>query len=130
MSGNCSRTPGSRRKRKTTDRSDRFIVKRSKAGTPTKKQQTGEVEAQTGVKVSPRTIHRRLKEKGINWRKKSKKLYVREKNCLLPLSFAREHIGWSVDQWKRVVSSNKSPFCLQNQSAQYVRRINNKKRPI
>ena len=43
--GNCDGTPGSGRNRKTTDRSDRFIVKHSQAGTPTKKQLAGELEA-------------------------------------------------------------------------------------
>ena len=35
---NCSRSPGSGRKRKTSDRSDCFIIKHSKSGIPTKKQ--------------------------------------------------------------------------------------------
>ena len=35
---NCSRSPGSGRKRKTSDRSDCFIIKHFKSGTPTKKQ--------------------------------------------------------------------------------------------
>ena len=118
--GNCDPTPGSGRNRKTTDRSNRFIVKCSQAGTPTKKQLAGELEAQTGVKVSTTTIKRRLREKGIMWRKKSKKPLVSEMNRLLRLKFAREHGGWNVDQWKRVVWSDELPFCLQNQSTQYV----------
>ena len=94
--GNCDPTPGSGRNRKTIHRSDRFIVKRSRAGTPTKKQLAGELEAQTGIKVSTTTIKRRLREKGIMWRKKFKKSFVSEKNCLLRLKFAREHGGWNV----------------------------------
>ena len=46
---------------------------------------------------------------------------------MLRLSFAREHVGWSVDQWKRVVWSDESPFCLQNQSTQYVWRTKDEK---
>ena len=38
LTGDCGRTPGSGRKRKTTERSDRFIAKSSKSGTPTKKE--------------------------------------------------------------------------------------------
>ena len=68
-SGNCHRTPGSGRKRKTSDRSDRCIVKHSKIETPTKKQLANELEAHIGVKVFTSTIQRRLREKGINWRK-------------------------------------------------------------
>ena len=35
------------------------------------------------------------------------------------LAFAREHVGWSLDQWKQVVWSDESPFSLHNQSPQY-----------
>ena len=41
------------------------------------------------------------------------------------MKFAREHGGWNVEQWKRVVWSDESPFRLQNQSTQYVWRTNN-----
>ena len=127
LSGSCGRSPGSGRKRKTTERSDRFIVKCSKAGTPTKNEMADELKAQTGDKVSSKTIQRRLKEKRLAWRKKSKKPYVSEKNRVLCLSSAREHVGRSVDQWKRVVWSDESPLCLQNQSTQYVWRTKDEK---
>ena len=79
LTGDCGRTPGSARKRKKTERSDRFIAKSSKSGTPTKKEITNESKNQTGVEVSIKTIQRRLREKGITWRKKSKKPYVSER---------------------------------------------------
>ena len=120
LSGDCGRTPGSGRKRKTTERSDRFIAKCSKSGTPTKKQITNELKHQTGVEVSTKTIQRRLREKGIHWRKKSKKPYVSEKNRVARLKFAREHAGWSIEQWERVVWSDESPFGCKNQSQQHV----------
>ena len=53
--------PGSGRKRKTTERSDRFIAKSSKSGTPTKKEITNELKDQTGVDVSTKTIQRQKK---------------------------------------------------------------------
>ena len=65
LSGSCGRSPGSGRKRKTTEHSDRFIVKSSKAGTLTKKEIADELKAQTGDKVSSKTIPCRLKEKGL-----------------------------------------------------------------
>lgn len=119
VSGSCDRSPGSGRKRKTTERSDRFIVKCAKADNPTKKAIADQLLAQTGAKVCVKTIQRRLKQKGLAWRKKSKKPYVGEKNRVLRLSFAREHVNWSVHQWKRVVWSDESQFCLHNQSSQY-----------
>ena len=93
----------------------------------TKKEIADELKAQTGDKVSSKTIQRRLKEKRLAWRKKSKKPYVSEKNRVLCLSSAREHVGRSVDQWKRVVWSDESPLCLQNQSTQYVWRTKDEK---
>ena len=120
LTGDCGRTPGSGRKRKTTERSDRFIAKSSKSGTPTKKEIRNELKNQTSVEVSTKTIQRRLREKGITWRKKSKKPYVSEKNRIARLKFAREHAGWNIEQWKRVVWSNESPFGCKNQSQQRV----------
>ena len=120
LTGDCGRTPGSGRKRKTTERSDRFIAKSSKSGTPTKKENTNELKNQTGVEVSTKTIQRRLREKGITWRKKSKKPFVSKKNRIARLKFAREHAGWSIEQWKRVVWSDESPFGCKNQSQQHV----------
>ena len=46
LTGDCGRTPGSGRKRKTTERSDRFIVKSLKSGTPTKKEIRNELKNQ------------------------------------------------------------------------------------
>ena len=120
LTGDCGRTPGSGRKRKTTERSDRFTAKSSKSGTPIKKEITNELKNQTGVEVSTKTIQRRLKEKGITWQKKSKKPYVGKKNRFARLKFAREHAGWSIEQWKRVVWSDESPFDCKNQSQQHV----------
>ena len=122
LTGDCGRIPGPGRKRKTTERSDSFIAKSSKSGTPTKKEITNELKNQTGVEVSTKTIQRRLREKGITWRKRSKKSYVTvsEKNRIARLKFAREDAGWSIEQWKRVVWSDESPFGCKNQSQQHV----------
>ena len=123
----CHRTPGSRRKRKTSERSDRFIVSKSKLGAPTEKQPTRDLEAQTGVKVLSKTIQRRLREKGIHWRKKSKKPFLSDKNCRKHLAFAKEHADWDLEDWKRVIWSNESPFTSENSSSQIVWRTNDEK---
>ena len=120
LTGDCGRNPGSGRKRKTTERSDRFITKSSKSGIPTKKEITKELKNQTGVEVSTKTTQRRLREKDITRRKKSKKPYVSEKNRIARLKFARERAGWSIKQWKRVVWSDESPFGYKNQSQEHV----------
>ena len=118
--GDCHRTPGSGRKRKTSERSDRFIVRQSKIGTPNKKELADALQDQNGVKVSTSTIQRRLRENGIHWRKQAKKSFVSEKNRLRRLAFAWEHVDWDVDQWKNVIWSDESLFTLQNNSSQFV----------
>ena len=84
-----------------------------------KQEIVNELKNQTYVNVCSKTIQRRLKEKGLIW-KKCKKPYVIEKNRKARLAFAREHLGWSLDQWKRVLWSDESPFPLFIQSPQYV----------
>ena len=63
LTGDCGHTHGSGRTRKTTERSDRFIAKCSKSGTPSKKEIANELRTQTGVEVSTKTIQRSLREK-------------------------------------------------------------------
>lgn len=55
------------RKRKTTERSDRFIAKCSKLSIQTKKEIANELKNKTVDGVSPKTIQRRIREKGITW---------------------------------------------------------------
>ena len=87
----------------TTDRSDRIIIKNSKTGTPTKHQLADKLEAQTGVKLSAKTINHLLKERELKWRKKSGKPFGGEKNRLPRLSSAREHISGNIDEWEWVL---------------------------
>ena len=104
---NCSRSPGSGRKRKTSDRSDCLITKHSKSGTPTKKQLqcicsiTGSEWGQSFIQnytVTP-------KREGYQVEKKDKKPFVSEigSNRLARISCACQHNGWSADDWKHVV---------------------------
>ena len=129
-SGDCHRTHGSGRKRKTSERTDQFIVRQSKIGTPTKKHLADSLEAQTGIKVSTSTIQRRLLENGIHWRKKTRKSFVSEKNRPKRLAIAREHVHWDLDQWKSVLWSDESQFTLQNNCFQFVWRNDREKNTI
>lgn len=53
-------------------------------------------------------------------KKTFQKPFVSEQNRLPLLPFASRHITWSIDERLRVVSSDQSPFCLQDQSADFV----------
>ena len=65
-SGDCHRKPGSGRKRKTSERTDRYIARQFKIGTPAKKHLADTLKAQTGVNVSTSTIQRRRRKNEIH----------------------------------------------------------------
>ena len=81
---NCSRSPGSGRKRKhlievivkflTSNILNRVLQRKRSYSV------SDQLQAQNGVKVSSKTIQWRVKEKGIKWRKKIKKPSIKEKN--------------------------------------------------
>ena len=75
-------TPGSRRKSKTSEWTDRFIVQQSSIGNLYKKHLADALNAQNAVKFSTSSIQKRLGENGIHWRRKARKSFVSEKNRL------------------------------------------------
>ena len=66
------------------DGHDCLIIKISRSCTPTKHQLADKLEAQTGSNFPPKTN-------------------VSEKNCLLQLSFACEHISGNIGEWEWVL---------------------------
>ena len=46
--------------------------------------------------------------------------YASEKNRIACLKFAREHVGWSIEQWKPEMWSDESSFGCKNQSQQHM----------
>ena len=66
-SGDFHRTPGSVKKRKSSERTERYIVRQSKIGTPTKRHLVDLLKARTGVNVSTSAIQRRFRENGMHW---------------------------------------------------------------
>jgi hypothetical protein len=63
--------------------------------------------------ISERTITRRLSESGEfenGWAKKMP--YISEKNRLYRLEWCREREKWTIDQWRKILWSDESPFEL------------------
>ncbi|MEE8288351.1 MAG: transposase [Nitrosomonadaceae bacterium] len=69
-----------------------------------------ELQSQFGVTVCSRTIRGRLNERDYNSCKACKKPFVSEKNRIARLRWAREHLSWTVAQWKQVLWTDESPF--------------------
>ncbi|XGW35480.1 hypothetical protein V3C99_019030 [Haemonchus contortus] len=66
----------------------------------------------SGISISQSTVQRRLRAGGLFGRRSSKKTLVTAKNRKARFDFARKHLAWNRDDWKKVLFSDESKFCL------------------
>ncbi|GFY00901.1 transposable element Tc1 transposase [Trichonephila clavipes] len=70
-----------------------------------------------------RTVKGRLQEIGLRGCKARPKPLLTEFQRKKQLTWAREHSLWTIKDWKKVIFSDESQFCISgNQSSAYVRR--------
>ncbi len=111
--GDLNRKPGSGRKRKTSEKEDRRIVREIKkdpllSGADVRR--TLNLE-----NISERTVRRRITESGEFYsRWQTPKPLISEKNRLLRLEWAKKHENWTLEQWGKVFWTDESPFTLRN----------------
>jgi hypothetical protein len=99
------------RKRKTDERDDRLIMNLMKKDRFITAKQI-KVE-NPDLHVSESTILRRLKQSGefdSYWA--ARKPFITPENQTKRLNWARIHVTWTVEQWRRVMWSDESPFVL------------------
>lgn len=90
------------RKRITTSRDDRQIVKMCLENRKTPiKLLTREVQ-RTGISVSQRTLERRLKEQGFSCRRPAKKPRLTDAMIKKRLAWAKQYKDWTEDDWTQV----------------------------
>lgn len=76
-----------------------------------------------GLQASSKTVQRRLIAVGLNGRIPVKKPLIRKKNLKARLEFAKRHLDWTVDDWKKVLFSDESKFELFGSNGlKYIRR--------
>jgi transposase len=112
------------RPKKTTPRLDRAILNISKNDPFLSSRRIGaQIEETMGVIVTSRTIRNRLIEAQLFGRRPAKKPLLSNKNRKARLAFAREHLNWTMNDWKKVIFSDESKFNLFNSDGmKYVRR--------
>jgi hypothetical protein len=66
------------------------------------------------ILVSPRTIQRRLIQAKLFSRRPVKKPLVSRRNRLARLAFARQHINWTIHDWKKVLFSDETRYKMYN----------------
>lgn len=110
--GHLENLPKSGRPRKTTIWMDRRI-KRISQNDPWKSAPRIIAEIPEII-VSPRTIQRRLVEAKLFSRRPAKKPLISGRNRLARLAFARRHLHWTVDEWKKVLFSDETRYKIFN----------------
>ena len=107
----CDRTRIS--KRKTTEHEDRILIRAAKANDD---QAYRDIIRIAGIKVSPSTLKRRLKEVDLYSRIRRKKPVLKPSHKAARLLWARKYQHWTVEDWKRVIWSDESAIVLGRKS--------------
>lgn len=111
--GAFTRRPTTSRHRCTSERDDRFIVSTSLRN----RHLTGvdvqrELRRTRGVAVSEWTVRRRLKEANLSPKRAATGPKLTARHRQARLQFAREHLNWSVGQWRSVLFTDECRMCL------------------
>ena len=120
------RKGGSGRKSKTSPREDRFLVRRAKVERPPEedcprtKDLAEELKEHSGTVICGRTVRRRLHAAGLKKTVKTRKPFINSRNQAIRLKFAREHLNWTVEDWKKVLWTDESPYVLRCMLRQFV----------
>lgn len=124
QTGQISRKKGTGPQRKTTIREDQVIKRISlKNRFKTAVHIKSEIENYNEIKISVETVRRRLRENNLKGRKPAKKPFLNKKMKLARLQWAKKHENWDKNDWRNVIYSDESKFCLFGSDGMtYVRR--------
>ena len=113
------------RKRKTTAKEDRIMVRKSKSDRfKTASEIRAEMQIKHRVNVSSSTARRRLREAGLNGCKSRQKPRLTSRHKKARLQFVRSHKDWSARMWSKVIFSDESRLLLHRCDGRvYVRRM-------
>ena len=114
--GDIQRRCGSGRHRKTTTRQDNMIIRMSKKDPfMPSRELSKNINLDHNINVSYKTVQRRLD--GCVARKKP---FISPTNIKKRLEWAIAHQNWTINDWKRVLWSDESPFTLSYHGRQFV----------
>jgi transposase len=123
--GSVKDRPRSGRPRKTSSREDRRIkfTSLNNRKLTAKAMALKQDSSFTKNRVSVSLIKRRLKAAGLPARVARKKPLLSEANIMRRYEWAKDHLNWTTEDWKKVLFSDESPFTLfQTGGKIYVRR--------
>ena len=122
--GDSKCQPRTGRKRKSTRRTDRTLMRISLRNRKViSKELARELKESSNVELSTPTVRRRLLENGLRGCKARKKTHLTEKQRKRRLEWARSHVKWPVEKWRKVLFSDESTFTINNHAGNnYARR--------
>uniref|UniRef100_A0AAY5L5H5 Tc1-like transposase DDE domain-containing protein n=1 Tax=Esox lucius TaxID=8010 RepID=A0AAY5L5H5_ESOLU len=104
---------GRGRKRLSTARDDRQLIRMSLNNRRmTSSDLQKEWQTTSGVKCTVRTVRNRLLMAGLKLCKARKKPFINEEQRSARLKFAKDHKDWTIEEWSKVIFSDKSNFQL------------------
>lgn len=116
------------RSKKLTPRNERIILRELKKNRrQTKQHLLNTFNNNQNVKISARTLKRFVNKKGYKKCKAIKKPFISSKNRKLRELWAKNHLSWSLDQWKQIVWSDECHIEHDNQKNILVWRKPNEK---
>lgn len=117
---------GQGRKRKTSARDDRAIIRyvENNRFTTAKK-----IKMDIDLpKVCLNTIRNRIKEDNhFNSYWAARKPFISKINQTKRLNWAKEHLNWTIEQWKQVLWTDESPYCFSSKAKKKVWRGHNER---
>lgn len=111
-SGQHKNLAGSGRKRSSTPRQDRQLVRACLQDRLLTLPELKQIWEQAGIHTSTSTISRRLKASGISSRVAKKKPLLTSRHRNLRLDFTRQYSDWSCTDWSTVIWSDEKRFTL------------------
>jgi len=106
--GSIKNIPGRGRKTATTPQTDRRIARMALQNRKMTAVDINKTLEDIGVKVSDRTVRRRLVSAGLKARIARKKPYLNPQQRAKRLKWAKEHSTWTTDDWSKVLWSDET----------------------
>lgn len=105
--GCFSSAPRAGRPKSLDERDVRHLARHITSSRDTRRQALGEIKNALNLTVSSKTLHKVItKDIGLGHRIERKKPWLRPEQKVARLKFAKEHINWTEEEWKRVVWSD------------------------
>ena len=121
--GSVQTKQGRGRKKTTTTLTDRRIVRLALRNRKSSAVDINKELVDADVKISDRTVRRRLVTAGLRARIPRKKPYLNSVQRSKRLQWAKKHASWTTDQWKNVLWSDETRISIfGSDGVRYVRR--------